>query len=136
MGLRTRIIGRTVGLLVVLVAVICITMIAFIYTYHRKSAIDNAEVAIRVLTPRVDELILWNDRLQLKDLLTQTVENDPLVKYAFLVVDDSPYIHTFENGVPRGLLKMRHYPLTVCPNLQPGDLTLLMYFFVWNIDLI
>jgi len=78
----------------------------FVVKYHRDSTIDIFSTQLELLADRAEGLVLWDDRLALRDLLYGTVREHEVVEYAFIERRGRPYVHSFEKGVPKALLSL------------------------------
>ncbi|MHC4696194.1 MAG: sensor histidine kinase [Planctomycetota bacterium] len=102
--MKRKIFLRVTGLLVGLIVTVTVLTCVFALRYHRAGTIDVFGAQLTVLSGRAEDLILWEDRVALADLLRGTVADHDVVEYAFIERHGRPYVHTFDKGVPKGLL--------------------------------
>ena len=107
MTLKRRIFLRLSGLLAALIVAVTALTCFFALEHHRVSTRDIFSAQLGVLCDRAGSLILWEDRVALSDLLRGTVGDHDVVEYAFIERLGRPYVHTFDKGVPRGLLELQ-----------------------------
>jgi signal transduction histidine kinase len=106
-SIRTKILGIVLGFILLLgVGVILQSRYALATTMSAQLEEQSISIA-RDLAARATDPILLNDLLALHDLLTETVTNNPNVRYAFLVDENGQVIaHTFAGGFPLDLLSL------------------------------
>ena len=104
MNLRRKIFIRISGLVVGLIVLVTSLVCTFAVTHYRSSTRDIFGAHLAVISDRIERLILWDDRVALKDLLGGMVDDHKEVEYAFVERLGRPYVHTFPEGVPKGLL--------------------------------
>jgi two-component system response regulator HydG len=78
----------------------------------------QAENQAHSLSLQVSDLILMNDLIGLHKALTNHVQSHPHVDYAFVVRQGQLLAHTFEQGVPQGLINVNNPSSLNNPNLQ------------------
>ncbi len=110
MTLRRKIFVRVAGLVTGVIVVVTLLTCAFEAKHYHTSTKETFSAQLELLASRAEGLVLWDDRLALKDLLHEVVNNHDLVEYALLERSDRPYVHTFEKVVPRGLLELTPGP--------------------------
>jgi signal transduction histidine kinase/HPt (histidine-containing phosphotransfer) domain-containing protein/DNA-binding NarL/FixJ family response regulator len=102
--LRRRIFLRALGLLTVLILAVSFASGAASVINQRKHAQTIYRGQIQTLILQMADLVLWDDRVALGKLITEVVERDKTLGYAFLERNDQPYVYTFPDGVPKALL--------------------------------
>jgi signal transduction histidine kinase len=60
-----------------------------------------------VLAEGLDNLISWDDRLGIKEMITDELKNSDTLSYFFLMKGDDPYVSSFDKGVPLPLITLR-----------------------------
>jgi PAS domain S-box-containing protein len=101
---RQKIFFRLLALLALLIACAAIAMTAYEVLLNRQQHRDQARGKTRILARQLSQLLLWDDRVAVRDLLDTAVAADPLIRYAFIERKDGFYAHTFRSGVPTDLL--------------------------------
>lgn len=104
MILRRRILLRVSGLLTTMIVAVTALICAFAVKYQRTSIKDIFGAQLAVLADRVEQLVLWDDRVALKEMLGATVSDHDIVEYAFIERRGRTYVHTFGKGIPKALL--------------------------------
>ena len=104
MILKRKIFLRVSVLLAAVIVAVTALTCAFAVKYHRARAKDIFGAHLAVLSDRAEELVLWDDRVALKNMLRGTVRDHDVVEYAFIERRGRPYVHTFERGIPKALL--------------------------------
>jgi len=104
MALRFRIFIRTVALLGMLIAVCTAASVVFVMHQNRQYWDERCRQEVAFVASQADNLVLWDDRVALHELLDSLVASMDQLEYAFVEVDGVPYAHTFKTGVPSGLL--------------------------------
>ncbi len=116
-GLRKKVFLRVFGLLALLIAAVCVTMSLFSLREQRETAKSHYRAQAMFLADQAERLVLWDDRVALSALLSGLVADQPMIAYAFVERDGRPYVHTFEKGVPKGLLTLHASP-DLSPSLE------------------
>ena len=111
MSLRRRVFLRTYALLAVLTVALCATMSVSVIVEGRTDQKQDTTCTALAMVESVARHILWDDRIGMKSLLDETIANCPVVQYAFVERGKTPYAHTMQEGVPKGLLGL-HGDLT------------------------
>ncbi|MBC8157927.1 MAG: PAS domain S-box protein, partial [Alphaproteobacteria bacterium] len=106
MTIQSRVFLRVIGLLSVLIISVCITAAVFSLRENRESYKSSFRAQALFLADQVERLVLWDDRVALKALLARFTDEQKVVSYAFVEKEGMPYVHTFERGVPSGLLNL------------------------------
>jgi signal transduction histidine kinase len=104
MALRLRIFIRTVALLGVLIVACTVATVAFVVHQNRQYWDERCRQEVVFVADQAEDLVLWDDRVSLRELLDSLVASMDQLEYAFVEVDGVPYAHTFKTGVPAGLL--------------------------------
>jgi PAS domain S-box-containing protein len=118
-GLRKKVFLRVFGLLALLIAAVCVTMSVFSLRDHRETTKSHFRAQAMFLADQAERLVLWDDRVALSALLSGLVDDQPMIAYAFVARDGRPYVHTFDKGVPKGLLNLHPSP-GPSPDLSPS----------------
>jgi signal transduction histidine kinase/DNA-binding response OmpR family regulator len=111
MSLRTKILLRVAALVSLTVAGVCVVSCVFVVVDHRRSELGSYQARILFLADQSERLILWDDRISLSGLLSGLVEESPVLVYAFVERKGRPYVSTFPQGTPGGLMRLRQHPL-------------------------
>ncbi len=106
MRLQSRVFLRVIGLLSVLIVSVCLTAAVFSLRENRANTIGSFRAQALFLADQVERLVLWDDRVALKALLARFADEQSAVSYAFVAKMNKPYVHTFDVGVPAGLLDL------------------------------
>ncbi len=108
--LKRKIILRVAGLITALIGAVIVLSAVSNYEHHRRDLEQSYGAQLGVLADRCARLMLWDDHLALTDLLEETIQADETIVYAFLEEEGRPLAHTFDGGVPRGLLALSGTP--------------------------
>ena len=106
MSLQRRVFRRVFGLLSLLIIAVCVTAAVFSVREHRDIVENSSRAQALFLADQVERLVLWDDRVALKALLTRLADEQAVVAYAYVERSGAPYVYTFKTGVPRSLLKL------------------------------
>ncbi|MCP5371249.1 MAG: PAS domain S-box protein [Hyphomicrobiales bacterium] len=106
MSLQRRVLWRVFGLLSLLIVAVCVTVAVFSIREHRDIAKNSFRAQALFVADQVERLVLWDDRVALKALLTRLTDEQSVVTYAFVEKAKAPYVDTFKAGVPRALLQV------------------------------
>jgi PAS domain S-box-containing protein len=91
-------------------AVIISGMAGFTYSWTKSHKLkDNIQYQRELATLialKSEDYILTNDRVALYNFYTSIIQVDPFMDYIFVEQQDGILVHTFEKGVPRGLLQL------------------------------
>lgn len=94
-----------------LMALMTIVIGAFysFYTLQRHREMTKALWKTRslVLADAVNHLILWDDRVTVRQMLLSELRGSDLLLYCFIVRNNEPYVFTFNKGVPLPLLEQQ-----------------------------
>jgi signal transduction histidine kinase len=118
-SIRTKILGMVLGL-VALMAVSTTVQVRGMLTNTLDAQLrDRTVSAARDLAARSTDLILVNDVYALHALLRDTLDNNPDVRYAFVIGPQGQVLaHTFGDGFPAGLLELQ----TVAPDAHHASI--------------
>lgn len=113
-SVRTKILGMALGLVLLLGLGVTIQVRSSL-AYTLQGQLENEDVtSARDLAARTADLILLNNLVSLQRLLVETQENNPDVRYAFIVDKNGQVLaHTFGSGFPADLLTVN--------TAAPGD---------------
>lgn len=105
MQLKQQIFLRVAGLLTMMI--VGITLAYSFYTIQRNRQMTKKLWVTRsqVLADAVRPLVLWDDRVRLRQMLLSEQQGSDALLYCFVVRDGKPYIFTFDRGVPPALLQ-------------------------------
>ncbi len=106
MRLQRRVFRRVFGLLSLLIVAVCVTAAVFSLREHREIVKNSFRAQALFLADQVERLVLWDDRVALRALLTRLVDEQSVIAYAFVGKAGTPYVYTFPAGVPRSLLEI------------------------------
>ncbi|MCP4646672.1 MAG: hypothetical protein GY852_02910, partial [bacterium] len=81
MSLRRNVFVRVMVLIVTLVLVICVTYSIFAIRHHRQEMKTLFKMKALILAGEVERLILWDDRVAMREALAREVKNHPEVMY-------------------------------------------------------
>jgi signal transduction histidine kinase len=113
-SVRVKILGMALGLVLLLGLGVTLQVRASLaYILHAQLETESI-TSTRDLAARAADPILLNDLVGLQKLLVETQQNNPDVRYAFIVNKNGQILaHTFGTGFPVGLLEANH--------AQPSD---------------
>ncbi len=104
-SVRAKILGMALGLVLVLGAGVIVQVQNSLAFTLQEQLQDKSVIVARDLAANSADTILLNDLVSLQRLLTETIENNPDVRYAFIVGEDGQVLaHTFGPGFPIDLL--------------------------------
>lgn len=106
MRLQSRVFLRVIELLSILIVSVCITAAVFSLKDNRENLKGSFRAQALFLSDQVERLVLWDDRVAAKALLMRFADEHQVVSYAFVEKTGGPYVHTFDGGVPAGLLEL------------------------------
>ncbi len=78
----------------------------WILKHHRYTVLRSEKELARLSALKSEDYILRNDRIELYNLYASIVKIDPYIDYIFAEQNGEVYLHTFNKGVPRGLLSL------------------------------
>ncbi|MEW6401321.1 MAG: ATPase, partial [Chloroflexota bacterium] len=106
-SVRTKILGIVLGFIILLGVGVTVQS-RYALTATMTAQLEEQSISVsRDLAARATDPILLNDLLGLHDLLSETLANNPNVRYAFIVDTRGQVIaQTFEGGFPLELLAL------------------------------
>ncbi|MHC5074187.1 MAG: hypothetical protein ACYTFE_05115, partial [Planctomycetota bacterium] len=104
MVLRRSIFLRISTLTVLLIMIIAVSYLVFDIAQHRVAILELTKTKIIVLAPQVEELVIEDEPMVLKNLADSIVQANPEIDYILIEKDAVPYVHTFTASVPDLLL--------------------------------
>jgi signal transduction histidine kinase len=106
-NIRVKILGIVLGLVLLMGAVATLQVRATLTQAMNTQFQDQAVSVAHDIAARSTDLILINDLYGLHQLLSDTLENNTNVRYAFVMSENGRVLaHTFGDGFPPGLLDM------------------------------
>lgn len=113
MHLKQQIFLRVAGLL--MLTILGISMAFSLYSVQRNREMTKGlwKARAEVLAEEVGHLILWDDRVRLRQMLLSELQGGETLLYAFVIKGGDPYVFTFDRAVPTALLERQ----------PPGDNT-------------
>ena len=116
-SIRTRLLAA----ITIIVVVSGLAISQAIIHHYRTSLYDNAvreaKISAQNLALNAADMVLINDIVALQRLLNDRVRNDPAVAYLFVIHEGTILAHTFQAGVPTGLIRTGEHTET-----EPGGL--------------
>ena len=91
-------------LLASIIAVIVAGSAQFVVRTHRADHLATYAMRLNLVAAQVQRLMLWDDRVAIRDLLGEFGQGHDEIVYVFVERDHQPYVSTFDDGVPKGLL--------------------------------
>ncbi len=108
-SVRVKIIGMALGLVLLLGGGILWQVRASLARTLQEQAETESATLGRDLAARAADPILLNDLVELQKLLAETLENNPDLRYAFIIDKyGQVLVHTFGQGFPLALLEANH----------------------------
>jgi len=107
MQLRRIIFWRTTLLLTAMSAIIGVFYLLFTIDSYREESRTIWRARAAVLAVQVNQFVLWDDRVALRQLLLSEVRGSDVLAYAFIVRDREAYVSTFGQGIPLALLQRK-----------------------------
>lgn len=105
MGMKRKIYIRTVLLLSLMVGIITAAISLLTLTANRKWEKERILTQASFTAVQVERLHLWDDQVSMRKLLNDSISHDPVLSYAFINTGTGGIrIHTFEKGLPKGLV--------------------------------
>nr|WP_320113907.1 EAL domain-containing protein [uncultured Desulfuromonas sp.] len=102
--LRRRIFWRSFALMLLLIIGVTMTAIFSQTSHFHKASKTFYATQAQLMTLQLPDQILWNDKIGLLQRLQRTVDSDSAIAYAYLTVQGSPLVHTFDKGFPLDLV--------------------------------
>ncbi len=87
-------------------AVTCAALAATMLTLNRRQYCQHGLEQARLLTQRLGDLMTRDDRPAMQDLLNRLLQDQDLLRYAFIGTQGQPLAHTFTNSIPPELLAL------------------------------
>jgi PAS domain S-box-containing protein len=78
----------------------------WILNHHMKTNIRFEKELALLVALKSEDYILQNDRVALYGFYQSIIDNNPYVEYIFVQKQDGVLVHTFDKGVPKGLLRL------------------------------
>ncbi len=91
-------------LLAMLIGATAIAMSAYQIKLNRVEQEEYCRKGMMILSRRIETALLWDDRVEMRKLLVNTVEQDEFIRYAFIECNGKVVSHSFPSGVPSSLL--------------------------------
>lgn len=83
-----------------------ITTLLWISNYHMQTIIRSEKELVRLVALKSEDYILRNDRMELYQFYQSIVKVDPFIEYIFAEKPSEILVHSFDTGVPKGLLRL------------------------------
>jgi len=93
---------RATFLVTLLIVTLAVSMAVYTVLRNRDTTCRKYQVHISFLAEQSRRLVLWIDRVALRDLLLQQITESEPVTYAFVEQAGAPYVHTFPDWGTRG----------------------------------
>jgi signal transduction histidine kinase len=87
--------------------------------FHLSEAINDEKKVARLVALESRDFILTNDLIALRNLFQSTIKSNSRVAYIFAERNDEVLAHTFEKGIPRGLLNLGEFSDQFDPDITP-----------------
>ena len=107
MQLKQQIFLRVTGLLTLMIMVIGLLYSLDTLQRHRKMEKNLWLTRSRVLADGLQQPILWDDRVSVRQMLLRELRGSDALLYSFVIMDGEPYVFTFDRGVPPPLLQRK-----------------------------
>ncbi len=134
MHLKQQIFLRVAGLLTLVILGLGTAFTLYSLQRNREMTKGLWRSRADVLAEEVIHLILWDDRVRLRQMLLSELEGSDVLRYAFVIREGEPYVFTFDRGVPQSLLQ-RQPPGEKTEIWEYEDLDgVVMYDFATRID--
>jgi len=104
--LKRRIFLGTSLLLLALIGVITVFLAFSAMREHRLETKKHYLAVASILTGEIERLILWDDRVAIRQAIERQMEIHHLIEYTFVVLDGHPYVDSFGGSVPTSLLEV------------------------------
>lgn len=105
MQLRWIVFMRMTLLITVMTVMVSGSYGLFHLYHHRQTSRELWLARGVILAEGVQPLVLWDDRVALRQLLQREVTGSPVLQYAFVGKAGAPYVSTFIQGIPDALLQ-------------------------------
>jgi signal transduction histidine kinase len=110
MQLKRVIALKVIALLTFMIVAVSSAYGYFTITRHREMTRDLWKTRSLVLAEGFKRLVLWDDRLAIRELMLSEMHGSDVLLYCMLLRGGNPYVDTFEKGVPPALLRQRPPP--------------------------
>ncbi len=107
MQLKRIIALRVIALLTIMIITVSTAYAYFTIQRHRELTLNLWKTRSAVLAEGFKHLILWDDRVAIRQMMLSEVKGSDTLLYGFLLKGGEPYVYTFEKGVPLPLLQQR-----------------------------
>ena len=104
--MRRRIFLRILGLLTLLIIATGTVMSLFQIRIHRTEQIHRGRDKIHFMAGQFESLLLWDDRVAMRQTLVHIMQQDDFVQYAFISRPGKLIAHSFPSRIPAGLLNL------------------------------
>jgi signal transduction histidine kinase len=105
MHLKQQIFLRVTGLLTLMIVIITVLYSFDTLQRHRQMTKNLWLTRSQVVADGISHLILWDDRVRVRQMLLRELQGSDSLLYSFVVKDGEPYVFTFDRGVPAPLLQ-------------------------------
>jgi signal transduction histidine kinase len=105
MHLKQQIFLRVTGLLTLMIVLIAVLYSVDTLKSHRRMTKNLWLTRSQVLADGISHLILWDDRVRTRQMLLRELQGSTALLYLFVVREGTPYVFTFDHGVPAPLLQ-------------------------------
>lgn len=102
--LKRKIFIRTSFLLLTLIGVITAILVFSAIREHRIEKKKDYLAIAEILTGEIERLILWDDRVAIRQAIERQMKTRHLIEYAFVTVNGRPYVDSFDGHIPEELL--------------------------------
>jgi signal transduction histidine kinase len=107
MKLKEIIALKVIALLTLMIIAVSTANAYYAIMRNRTMTLNLWKTRSLVLAEGFKRLILWDDRLAIKQMMLSEKQGNDTLLYCFLVKGETPYVYTFETGVPPALLQQR-----------------------------
>jgi hypothetical protein len=88
---------------------------------HLKNELHRGVQLAKLVALESTDLILMNDRISLLNANQAVVESNPAAAYIFVEHDKEILSHSFERGVPKGLMDLTDFPVHSSFDMTPVE---------------
>lgn len=107
MQLKRIIALKVIGLLALMTVAVSATYTFFTIRQHRTMTLNLWRTRASVLADGFRRQILWDDRLAIRQAMLSELQASDTLQYCILLKNNTPYVYSFERGVPAALLQLR-----------------------------
>lgn len=107
MQLKRIIALKVIVLLSLVIVAVSAAFAGFSILRNREMSLNLWKTRAAVLVEGIDRLVLWDDRLGIREMIAGEVRNSDVLYYCFLLKGNEPYVSSFETGVPQQLISLR-----------------------------